>query len=135
MSEADATRDVCAVRTVIDAWYGAMQEGRVAGLLSLVTHDVIVKPPGSPPIEGKNVLKEALSAFLEKNSETVEHEIEEVEVSGQVAFARVSESTTIWPRSGGNASSVNGMHLTILRRQPDGDWLIARDISSLIDGG
>jgi len=134
MSEADASRDVRAVRTVIDAWYGAMQEGRVAGLLSLVTPDVIVKPPGSPPIEGKNALKQALSGFLETNSETVEHEIEEVEVSGQVAFTRVLESTTIWPRSGGNASSVTGMHLTILRRQPDGDWLIARDISSLIDG-
>ena len=131
MTRTDTSRDVRAIRTVLKSWYCAMEDGNVARLLSLVTPDVIVKAPGSPPIAGKIELEQALCAFLEAHFETVDYAVEEVEVCGQLAFARILENTVIRPRSGANASSVNGMHLTILRRQPDGEWLVARDIGSL----
>ena len=89
--------------------------------------------PGSAPIVGKSALEQALSAFLEAYAETVNYEVAEVEVGGELAFARILESATLLPRSGESASSINGMHLTILRRQPDGEWLVARDVSSLVD--
>ncbi len=130
----DITREVRAIRSVFQSWYRAMEGGDIAGLLLLVTPDVIVKAPGSPPIIGRSALGKALSTFLEAYSETVNYEVEEVEVSGQLAFARISERATILPRSGESASSINGMHLTILRRQPDGRWLVARDVSSLMNG-
>ena len=129
----ETTRDAQAIRRVFESWYRAIQEGDVAGLLALVTPDVIVKGPGTPAILGNNALERALGAFLEAYSERVEYELEEVEVSGDLAFARISESATLLPRSGESPLSVSGMHLTILRRQPDGAWLIARDISSLVD--
>lgn len=125
--------DKLAIRTLFERWYCAMEDGDVAKLLSLVTADVIIKAPGSPPILGISAVEQALTAFLEGHSETVDYEVAEVEVSGQLAFARISESARILSRSGSRAWSVNGMHLTILRRQPDGAWLLARDISSLMD--
>ena len=125
--------DKLAIRTLFESWYSAMEDGDVATLLSLVTADVIVKAPGAPPIQGSAAFEQALTAFLEEYSETVDYEIAEVEVSGQLAFARISETATIMSKSGSKASTVNGIHLTILRRQPDGEWLLARDISSLID--
>ncbi len=133
MGTADTTFDVRAIRGLFDAWYRAMQDGDVASLMSLVTPDVLVKPPGAPPIVGKDLLEQALSGFLETHSETVDYEVQEVEVCGQLAFARIRENATILPNSGEDGSSVNGMHLSILRRQPDGEWLLARDISSLIE--
>ena len=133
MDRTEVTRDVSAIRTVFESWYSAMQDGDVDRLISLVTPDVIVKPPGAAPLIGKNVLQHALSAFLEEQSETVDYEIQEVEVSGQLAFARILESATIRPKSGAESSTVTGMHLTVLRRQPDGEWLVARNISSLVD--
>jgi uncharacterized protein (TIGR02246 family) len=132
MDRKGATGDDRAVRKVIESWYRAMEAGDVPVLLSLVTRDVIVKPPGSSPIEGEKALQQALSAFLRIHTETVDYELEEVEISGRLAFARISESATILPRSGEEAISMSGMHLTILRRQPDGEWLIARDISSRV---
>lgn len=125
--------DDLAIRTLFERWYSAMEDGNVAELLSLVAPDVIVKAPGSPPILGVDALEEALTAFLEGHSETVDYEIAEIEVSGQLAFARISESARILSRSGSKVSCVNGMHLSILRRKPDGQWMLARDISSLID--
>lgn len=125
--------DDLAIRTLFERWYRAMEDGNVAELLSLVTPDVMIKAPGSPPILGISALEQTLTAFLEDHTESVEFEVAEVEVSRKLAFARISESARILPRSGSQASSVTGMHLVILRRQPDGEWLMARNISSLID--
>ncbi len=133
MDMTDLARHSHAIRIVIDSWYRAMEAGDIAGLMTLVTTDVIVKPPGAPAVAGKGALEDALSGFFETHSESVRYEIEEIEVSDTLAFARISERATIQPRSGDPASSVNGMHLTLLRRQPDGRWLMARDISSLDD--
>ena len=132
MDETDDARDVLAIRTVFEAWYCAMEDGDVDRLTSLVTNDVIVKPPDAAPVAGKDALQQALGTFLETHSETVDYDIQEVEVCGRLGFAFILESAQIRPRSGGDATSMQGMHLSILRRQPDGEWLIARDISSLI---
>ena len=132
MDRTDATGDDCAIRKVFESWYRAMETGDVTGLISLVTRDVIVKPPGSTPIEGEEALKQALSAFLQTHTEAGDYEIEEVGISGRLAFARISESATIQPKSGAETVGVCGMHLTILRREPDGQWLIARNVSSRV---
>lgn len=132
MSQRDATRDVRAIRKVFDSWFYAMQDGDLDKLTALVTDDVLVKPPDAAPVEGKNALRQALGPFLEAYSETVDFDIQEVEVCGQLAFARILERAKVTPKSGGEASCMTGMHFTILRRQNNGKWLIARDISSLI---
>ncbi len=134
MDRTDATRDELAIRTMFESWYRAMEGGDVDRLTSLVTDDAVVKPPDAAPIVGRDVLGQALGSFLETHSETVNYDILEVEVCGELAFARILESAHITSKSEGSSSTVNGMHLTILRRQPDGEWLIARDISSLIGG-
>jgi uncharacterized protein (TIGR02246 family) len=133
MDRTEVTPDVSAIRTVFESWYCAIEDGDVDRLISLVTPDVIVKPPGAAPIMGKSVLRHALSAFLKEQTETVDYKVQEVEVSGQLAFARILESATIRPRSGAESSTMTGIHLTILRCQPDGEWLVARDIMSLVD--
>ena len=125
--------DDLAIRTLFERWYRAMEDGNVADLLSLVTPDVILHAPGSPPISDIAALGRALTAFLERHSEAVDYEVMEVEVSGQLAFARVSESARIQSKSSSQSISINGMHLAVLRRQPDGGWLLARDFSTLVD--
>ncbi|MDJ0906898.1 MAG: SgcJ/EcaC family oxidoreductase [Woeseiaceae bacterium] len=125
--------DTIEIRAFFERWYGALENGDVAELLSLVTPDVIVKPPGAPPIMGIGALREALTAFLDEHSETVDFVVDEIEVSGSLAFARISECANILPKSEPEGFSVDGMHLAILRRQPDGGWLLTRDVSSLID--
>ena len=133
MDRTDTDSEKHAIRAVFESWYRAMEDGDVAGLMALVTPDVVMKPPGAAPILGRDAVEQALSAFLDEYSETVEYDVEEVEVSGPLAYARIAENATLRAKSGSDASSISGFHLTILRRQSDGNWLIARNISSLID--
>ena len=60
-----STADDLAIRTLFERWYRAIQDGNIAALRSLVTADMIVKAPGSPPILGARALEKALTAFLE----------------------------------------------------------------------
>jgi uncharacterized protein (TIGR02246 family) len=108
-----------------------MEEGDVPRLLSLLTHDAILKMPSSPALVGKEAVEHALRAFHAECSEAVEHHVDEVEVSGDMAFVRVTEKVIIRSKSGDGELRTEGMHLAILRRQPSGVWLVARDISSL----
>ena len=132
MNNAKAGREIQAIRRLFKAWYDAMERGYVEKLVSLVTTDVVMKPPDSAPILGKAALERALSGFLDANSETVDYDLQEIEVGGNFAFARILESAVIVPE-GGDAFNVKGMHLTILRREPAEGWLIARNICSLIE--
>ncbi len=130
-TDPDSVRDATAIRALYEAWYGAMERGDVSTVLSLVTHDVILKVADTPPLAGRDALEEALDAFFAAHSEVVEYDVEEIEVSHDLAFARISERARIESKDGSGVLSVDGIHLAVLRRQADGAWLVARDFSSL----
>jgi ketosteroid isomerase-like protein len=52
---------------------------------------------------------------------------EEVRVAGDWAYSRGTYSATLTPKAGGEPREDSGKYLTILERQSDGSWKIARD--------
>lgn len=120
-----------AIRAVYARWFGAMEEGDVEGFLALLDGDFLLKSPTRPAVTDREVMRRGLEAFHAAATERVEHRVEEVQVAGDWAWARVTERTTITPKAGGVPLSVSGVHLAILRRGADGTWRVARDVSSL----
>ena len=125
--------DQARIRALYEAWFGAMEAGDLEALLGLLTPDAVLKMPGSPALVGQASIGSALRGFHAEMSEEVEFRVEEVEVSGDLAYARVTEKATVVPRAGAGAPGVpiEGMHLAVLRRLPTGEWRVARDVSSL----
>ena len=62
VKETGTNHDTRAIHTLYESWFCAMESGDVAAILSLVTPDVIVKTPGSPPMVGRNALEQTLRA-------------------------------------------------------------------------
>ncbi len=56
--------------------------------------------------------------------------IEEIYVSGDLAYAVGPYGSRQGPKAGGPMIVVDGRYLTVLRRQPDGSWKIYRDFSA-----
>ena len=56
--------------------------------------------------------------------------VEEVRVFGDVAFIRGTWRNLSTPKAGGDAEEFSGKWLWICERQPDGQWKIARHIST-----
>lgn len=116
---------------VLDTWerYSEyMNEGNVDDWLALWHPDGVQLPPGVPAFEGKSEITTSITT-QHSTSDFEEFTIvnREVEVQGNLGFARGNYSFIATPKAGGDSASFQGKYLTIFKRQADGSWKIYRD--------
>ena len=116
--------DERSIRTLVDTWMTATQRGDLQTVLSLMADDVIFMVPGQKPF-GKEAFaagsRSMKSARFEGRSD-----IEELKVLGNWAYLRNHIEITITPEHEAPVHRA-GYTLTILRKQEDGRWVLARD--------
>jgi uncharacterized protein (TIGR02246 family) len=113
-----------AVRTVIASWLAATRAGDLAAVASLMTDDVMFLTPGRAPFGKAEFLAQshAMAGVIIDATST----IEELHISGNTAYLRAKLTLTITPPSDGPFQK-SGSTLTILRKEGDGRWRLARD--------
>jgi len=122
------TDDERAIRHLIDTWMSASRAGDLATVLGLMADDVIFMVPGQKPF-GKGAF--AASSERMKNVRIDgTSTIEELKVLGEWAYLRNHIDVTMTPENG-SATHRTGYTLTILRKEPDGRWVLARDANLL----
>lgn len=122
------TNDERAIRNLIATWMTATQAGDLDTVLSLMTDDVVFMVPGREAF-GKEAFAAASREMQGVRIEGVS-EIRELKVLGDWAYLRgYLQVSMISPA--GNIVRRSGYTLTILRREPDGRWLLARDANLL----
>ena len=120
--------DERAIRELIDTWMAASRAGDTQTVLGLMTDDVVFMVPGREPF-GKQEFA-AMSQGMKGVRVEGSSEIRELEVLGDWAYLRSYLQVAVTP-PGGNSVKRTGYTLTILRKQPDGRWLLARDANLL----
>ena len=120
--------DEQAIRELIDTWMRASKAGDTATVLSLMTDDVVFMMPGQEPF-GKDAFA-ARSEAMTGIDVQGEANIIELQVLGDWAYLRNHLDLTITP-AGGTPQHRMGYTLTIMRKQADGRWLLARDANLL----
>ena len=116
--------DERAIRELVDKWIDASKTGDHDTILGLMADDVIFMVPGREPFgkeafaEGnqgsKPVLKDGTSEILE------------IKILGDWAWIRNHLKLTL-NMPDGEVMRHSGYTLTILRRNPDGAWVLFRD--------
>lgn len=122
------SKDERAIRALIETWMSASRPGDLATVLSLMADDVVFMVPGQKPFG-----KQAFASASEKMKNVRidgRSEIEELEVLGDWAYLRNHIDVTMAPE-GGTPTRRAGYTLTILRKEADGRWLLARDANLL----
>jgi uncharacterized protein (TIGR02246 family) len=125
------TGDERAIRELVDSWLAASEAGDLSKVLSLMSDDVIFMVPGQEPFG-----KEAFAAGWEVQKRfrmEAKGEIQEIRVLGDWAYLRNCLTITMTPRDGGNPTRRAGYTLTILRKEPDGNWVLVRDANLLTE--
>ena len=122
------TDDERAIRNLVDTWMSATREGDVDAVLRLMADDVIFMVPGQKPF-GKREFA-ATSAGMKDVRVEGRSDIQELKVLGDWAYLRNYIDMTITP-AGGAPVHRGGYTLTILRKEPDGRWVLARDANLL----
>jgi uncharacterized protein (TIGR02246 family) len=116
--------DERAIRELVDTWMKASRAGDTETVLSLMSDDVIFMVPGREPF-GKQAFA-ANSRSMDGVRLEGSADIRELKVLGDWAYLRNFIEITITP-AGGTPVRRSGFTLTILRKEPDGRWLLARD--------
>ena len=113
------------IRALVQTWHSATKAGDVNTVLGLMTDDVVFLVPGRPPMQ-----KAEFAALSQVGPGTPRpkfegtSEVQEVRVSGDMAFLWTKLSVSITPSGASQAVERAGHTLTVLRCA-SGKWLIA----------
>jgi uncharacterized protein (TIGR02246 family) len=112
------------IRRLIDSWIAASNARDVPALMDMLTDDVIFMTPGRAPFG-----KAEFAADVERMKGVAidaRVEVQEIEVFGARAYIRNHiqvELTSL----GQTPKRMSGYAMSVLRKDPDGRWRIARD--------
>jgi uncharacterized protein (TIGR02246 family) len=130
--KAQLDADLRAIREIHERDIAAVNAGDVETLVSLMTDDIVLLPPGQPPLVGKESARAMIEADLEqgRDFEIVEYvqDWEEVQVVGDYAFEWGTFNSAVQAKAGGETIRQSNNVIRILRRQPDGSWKVCRAI-------
>jgi uncharacterized protein (TIGR02246 family) len=125
------TEDERAIRALIDTWMTASRSGDTQTVLSLMADDVVFMTPGREPF-GKDAFASPPRTMTDAGMRLDGRaEVVELRVLGAWAYARVRIEVTV-ARPGEAPVHRKGYTLTILRKEPDGRWVLARDANLLM---
>lgn len=120
-----STSDREAIRETIAANVRTALAGDAEGFAALYTDDAMLLPPGADPVVGRDNIRALFEAMSvsEFTSELVE-----VEGRGDLAFGRGNHSWVFTVGEASEAVNESGKWVAVWKRQPNGSWLIWRDI-------
>ena len=98
-------------------------------MLNLLADDVVFMVPGKEPF-GKETFAQNYEQLKDTTMETTS-DIQEIKILGEWAWMRNFLKATFTSTSG-ESTEHSGYILTILRKSPDGRWVIARDANLLM---
>ena len=123
--------DEQAIRALVAKWHSATAAGDVETVLGLMAQDVVFLVAGQAPMKGRGAFEKGLRDLLVTHRIESSGVVQEVEVSGRLAYCWNELSVRMTPLSGGNPVLRSGSTLSILRKEPGGAWVMLRDANLL----
>ena len=123
--------DEQAIRNLVAQWHSATAAGDVDTVLGLMSRDVVFLIAGRPPMRGRDGFERGLRELLKTHRIESGGDIQELQVSGDLAYCWTLLNVRVVPLAGGTVNQRTGNALSIFRRQPDGRWLLVRDANLL----
>ncbi|MCK6451805.1 MAG: SgcJ/EcaC family oxidoreductase [Alphaproteobacteria bacterium] len=117
------------IRDLIAEWMRATKAGEIDKVLGLMADDVVFLVPGQKPF-GKPEFAAASRAMHGQVTFDGSSTVEEVVVAGDWAFCRTHIRVTAATQDG-RTMRRSGCTLSVMRREPGGNWVLARDANLL----
>jgi uncharacterized protein (TIGR02246 family) len=118
------TDDERQIRQLVDAWISASNANDLPALLDMMTDDVVFMTPGRAPFRKTDFAAD--SERMKGIAIAARAEVQEIEVFGPRAYIRNRVQVEL--TSPGQAPKrMSGYAMSVLRKEADGRWRIARD--------
>ena len=123
--------DEQSIRHLIAQWHRATAAGDVDAVLPLMATDVVFLVAGQPPMD-RDAFEKGLRAILKTHRIESTGDIQDLQVSGDLAYCWSVLEVRMIPLAGGASTQRSGHVLSVLRKDPTGAWQIARDANLLV---
>ena len=123
----DVEADIAAINEIWNQYTVGLNTGDLDLWISLWADNGIQMPPGTPAVIGKEKIRAKYESIFPQFIFKMAITNEEVRVARNWAFSRGTYTLSTTPKAGGKTTKIAGKYLTILERQADGSWKIARD--------
>ena len=112
-------------------WSEVVSTGDVDKIVSYWTDDAFLMSAGQPPLKGKPAIRQMVEASFKMPGFRISWQPQSVEVSESGDMAYIIENSQIsFTDSTGKTVNLKNKAVSIWRRQPDGSWKNAVDIST-----
>ena len=115
------------IRELLDVWWRATRADDVDTILDLMADDVVFLTPGQEPFGKAEFEDAARNRSIKVDGKS---DIKELEIMGEWAWMLTHIDVTMTPATGESRHRA-GYTLTILRKDPDRRWRMARDANLL----
>ncbi len=119
--------DITTIKEILEQYKSTWESGDLDLWISLWTDDAIEMVPNRPALIGKEQMLEMWKPFFEKFIMKLPMPPKEIVVAGDWAFCRGTYLFSVTPKAGGETDTRAGKYLSILEKQADGSWKIARE--------
>ena len=126
--------DEQAIRKLITTWMEASAAGDLARVLELMDDDVVFLGPGRPPMTKDGFAAASRAMEGQVRIDGTAH-VQEIRVFADWAYCWNQLTISMQPMAGGAPTRRGGPALSILRKKPDGRWVIVRDANMVTASG
>lgn len=120
--------DIKAITNVSEAIVKAWNDDSYEGFMEHLDQDAIVLPQNAPSIVGIDALKALYSGSFKTFNFKVNETLDEVTVAGDYGYTVYTWVGSMTPVDGSEPIPFNNKAIGIYKRQPDGRWLVYRNI-------
>lgn len=116
------------IRDIVDRWAEAYRTGEAERLKGLYSADAVSVRDGEAPLTGRKAIFAAAAADMAAFKFSVRLDLNEIELSGNTAWAIGRLEMKAEPRTVGSSADYGSHYMAVFTRGPDGKWRIHRDM-------
>jgi uncharacterized protein (TIGR02246 family) len=123
--------DETAIRFAIEECVAGATNADLNQIMPHLAPDLTYFLVGEPPMRGREAFVAMMTSLLSQCTMKAEVEIEEVQLMGDYAYCLNRLTLTLAPKEGGTPRRRSGHTLSLLRREPNGRWVVFRNANLL----
>jgi uncharacterized protein (TIGR02246 family) len=127
---AAAPPDPAPINALRDQYMAIYNSGDVSKLGDLYTDDAVVMNNNQAAVSGKQAVLQSAEALVQQFTVNISITPADTQIAGDLAYENGSYQMSMTPKAGGDATSVTGDYLVILKHGADGSWRLHREIGN-----
>lgn len=116
------------IRNIVEQWADAYRMGDAQPLEALYSADAVSVRDGAAPLKGRKAILAAAAADMAAFKFSVKLDLNEIELSGNTAWAIGRLDMKAVPRTVGASADYGSHYMAVFTRGADGKWRIHRDM-------